>query len=286
MAATNLPPLKILMLHGTSLPPNLPNTSIKPLIGYAQSGPTFYAKTRSFQKYLLRTFLHTHYLSFSYPTAPHCLLPAEHPSSGRSEAADPTEENAAENFGWWRRTSDSPIIYTGISAGLDRVAETIRAEGPFDGVIGFSQGGALVALVASALEADPARHLPSKYRLSDDESQPIRSVCPNGVVQPPLKFAIIYSGFLALDPSCDVFFEPKLKTPVLHFIGQLDSVVDEARSRRLVAACADPSVVLHVGGHFVPSQRVNMDVLVAFIRKAIGEDAANRGKAEKEGGQS
>ncbi len=141
-------------------------------------------------------------------------------------------------------------------------------------MIGFSEGGALAALLASALETDPARHIPSKYPLSDDESQPIRSVCPNCVVQPPLKFAIIYSGSLALDPSCDVFFEPKIKTPILHFIGQLDSVVDEVRSRRLVAACVDSAVVLHVVGHFVPSQRVNMDFPVAFIRKVVGEDAA------------
>lgn len=166
------------------------------------------------------------------------------------------------------------------------MADTIRAEGPFDGVIGFSQGGALAALVASALEANPARLLPSEYRLSDEVDGTRRAVCPNGLVQPPLKFAIIYSGFLAIDRTCTVFFEPKIKTPTMHFLGQLDSVVDESRSRLLVAACFNPEVLVHVGGHFVPSQRVNMDALAAFIRTHLERDFENEGESGHSGEQS
>lgn len=143
-------------------------------------------------------------------------------------------------------------------------------------MIGFSQGGALAALVASALEANPARLLPSEYRLSSEVDGTRRAVCPNGLVQPPLKFAIIYSGFLAIDRTCSFFFEPKIKTPTMHFLGQLDSVVDESRSRRLVAACVNPEVVVHVGGHFVPSQRVNMDALAVFIRRCTEEGFENK----------
>ncbi|MCJ1344823.1 hypothetical protein MMC31_003026 [Peltigera leucophlebia] len=259
-SGVNPPPMKILMLHG-----------------YAQSGPTFYAKTRAFQKSLLRAFLPTQSVSFSYPTGPHRLIPAEHPSFGHEKP----EGEGADTYGWWNRTSDVPIIYTGIPAGLERVAETIRAEGPFDGVIGFSQGGALAAMVASALEGNPARLLPSEYRLSDEVDGICRAVCPNGLVQPPLKFAIIYSGFLAIDSTCTIFFEPKIKTPSLHFLGQLDSVVDESRSRRLIEACISPEVVVHVGGHFVPSQRVNMNALAAFIRICMEKDFENDGESGK-----
>lgn len=153
-------------------------------------------------------------------------------------------------------------------------------------MIGFSQGGALAALVASALEADPARLLPREYRLSDEVDGTRRAVCPDGLVQPPLKFAIIYSGFLAIDNTCTVFFEPKIKTPTMHFLGQLDSVVDESRSRRLVAACLNPEVVVHVGGHFVPSQRVNIDALAAFIRRCLERDFENKGEIGKKSEQS
>lgn len=283
-SSVNLPPIKILMLHGLSFPPppQTPTKSqtkshLRTLTGYAQSGPTFYAKTRAFQKSLLRKFLPPQSVSFSYPTGPHRLIPAEHSAFEHEKP----EEEGAETYGWWNRTSDSPIIYTGIPAGLERVAETIRAEGPFDGVIGFSQGGALAALVASALEANPARLLPGEYRLSDEVDGTRRAVCQNGMVQPPLKFAIIYSGFLAIDSTCNVFFEPKINTPTMHFLGQLDSIVDEARSRRLVEACVNSEVVVHVGGHFVPSQRANMDTLVVFIRRCMGRDSESIGDGSK-----
>lgn len=153
-------------------------------------------------------------------------------------------------------------------------------------MIGFSQGGALAALVASALEADPARLLPREYRFSDEVDGTRHAVCPNGLVQPPLKFAIIYSGFLAIDNTCNIFFEPKIKTPTMHFLGQLDNVVDESRSRRLVAACLNPEVVVHVGGHFVPSQRVNIDALAAFIRRCLERDFENKGESGKKSEQS
>lgn len=282
-SSVNLPPIKILMLHGLFLPNSNPTKSHpRPLTGYAQSGPTFYAKTRAFQKSLLREFLPLQSVSLSYPTGPHRLIPAEHPTFEHEKA----EGEGADTYGWWNRTSDSPIIYTGIPTGLESVAETIRAEGPFDGVIGFSQGGALAALVASALEANPARLLPSEYRLSDEVDGTHRAVCPNGFVQPPLKFAIIYSGFLAIDSTCNVFFEPKIKTPTMHFLGQLDSVVDESRSRRLVEACVNSEVVVHAGGHFVPSQRGHMNALAAFIRTCMGRGSENIGKRGNKSEQS
>lgn len=153
-------------------------------------------------------------------------------------------------------------------------------------MIGFSQGGALAALVASALEANPARLLPVEYRLSDEVDGTRRTMCQNGMVQPPLKFAIIYSGFLAIDSTCNVFFEPKINTPTMHFLGQLDSVVDESRSRRLIEACVNPEVVVHVGGHFVPSQRANMDALATFVRGCMGRDSQSIGESGSKGKQS
>lgn len=141
-------------------------------------------------------------------------------------------------------------------------------------------------MVASALEANPARLLPGGYRLFDEVDGTRRAVCQNGMVQPPLKFAIIYSGFFAIDSTCNVFFEPKIKTPTMHFLGQLDSVVDESRSRLLVEACVNSEVVVHVGGHFVPSQRANMDALAAFIRRYVGRDSESMGEGGSKGEQS
>lgn len=158
--------------------------------------------------------------------------------------------------------SDEPVVYDGMPAGFETLAETIRDEGPFDGVVGFSQGAALAALVAAALEKDAERCLPPLFPRLD---VPVG----NGPVQGPLKFAVIYSGFRVADERCASFFEPPLSTPTLHVLGQLDTVVEEARAKQLLAVCRDGAVVVHPGGHFLPSQRAWLDAAVGFIKTCV-----------------
>ena len=157
--------------------------------------------------------------------------------------------------------------------GLVRIAETIKSKGPFDGVIGFSQGGAGAAIVTSLLEVGrrdafaaacskhPAKFAYPKSFLKEDGS----------TIQPPLSFAIVYSGFAAPSELYSGFYEPNIKTPVLHFLGSLDTLVDEKRSRILVDSCekAHDRVVIHPGGHFLPSQKVWLDATVGFIRDCV-----------------
>lgn len=59
----------------------------------------------------------------------------------------------------------------------------------------------------------------------------------DGFVQGPLKFTVCYSGLRAPGKRYQGFYEPKIWTPVLHVLGQVDVVVDEASSRQLVEAC-------------------------------------------------
>ena len=98
-------------------------------------------------------------------------------------------------------------------------------------------------------------------------------------MQRPLRFAVSYSGFVAPGEKYRGFYEPKISTPVLHVLGQLDVVVDEARARTLVAACeeGEKRVVMHPGGHFVPSQKPWLDAVVGFIKECM-EGNANQKK--------
>merc|ERR1712230_47541 len=90
--------------------------------------------------------------------------------------------------------------------------------------------------------------------------------------QPPLKFAISYSGFYAPDATYAPFYEPKIKTRFLHVIGSLDSVVEEERSQGLVERCEDKVKVVHPGGHFVPVGKEYAGVLVGFLRHRRREE--------------
>ncbi|KAL8646845.1 MAG: hypothetical protein Q9210_005899 [Variospora velana] len=274
-------PLKILMLHG-----------------YTQSGPLFHSKTRALEKALTKA-LPTHIIHFSYPTGPIRLDPADIP--GYNWTSDNNEEPEPA-FGWWRRkdlpsptaNGEMEIVYTGLQDGLDRIAETIKTEGPFDGVIGFSQGACAAAMVASLLEpgrresfasaADapdvaPMERFPSSFHPFHNEGNP----------QAQLKFAIIYSGFAAPGTRYSKFYEPLLTTPTLHFLGTLDGVVEEARSRTLTDRCEKAREAVHPGGHFLPSQRPWLDAAVGFVRECLEKDKngggeGGGGKREEEEG--
>ncbi|KAK3044132.1 hypothetical protein LTS18_002093, partial [Coniosporium uncinatum] len=136
-------PLKILMLHG-----------------YTQSGPLFRAKTRALEKHLLKSFPGIH---LTYPTAPLHLSRSDIPNfdtsvetnasfSNDSLRAD-ADDDKPDAWGWWRRKGSSePYTYEGMEIGFSKIAQVLKSEGPFDGVIGFSQGAAAAGMLASLLE--------------------------------------------------------------------------------------------------------------------------------------
>jgi fermentation-respiration switch protein FrsA (DUF1100 family) len=175
--------------------------------------------------------------------------------------------------------ADLPHHAVGILSGLNSIASSIREAGGIDGVIGFSQGAAAAAFVASLLEpgreeAFSSHHSKHPSALPYPESF---AALKKDLGQVPLKFAVSYSGFFAPSEDYTAFYEPKIKTPLLHVIGSLDSVVEESRTLALVDACEgnegegrSKRVVYHPGGHFVPVNKEMAGVLVGFIRDCCG----------------
>lgn len=208
-----------------------------------------------------------------------------------SEALDLPVSEAPEAYGWWRRKDhDEPkeIVYEGLEKGLGSVAECVRQEGPFDGVVGFSQGAAATAMVASLLEggdrkeafqrAEKKAGIPYLQSYLQEGQEGV-----NGFVQGPLKFAVCYSGFRAPGRKYAGFYEPKIRTPLLHVLGQFDVVVEEVRGRQLVEVTegGEERVVFHPGGHFVPSQKPWLDAVVGFIRECLESGATIRDRKEE-----
>src|SRR2546423_2289989 len=243
----SFPPLKILMLHG-----------------YTQSGPLFHAKTRALEKHLQKAFPGS---KLVYPTGPLRLNPTDVPGFEPSSADDATE---VEVYGWWRRSNPAdPPEYLGFEDCMAAVAKILATEGPFDGAIGFSQGAALTAMLASILEGPSRREAFSHFRSESPLSIPFPPPL-DSLQNPPLKFGVIYSGFMAPGQRYKAFYDqPHIRTPTAHFLGSLDSVVDESRSRALIDACGGEGkarVLWHPGGHFVPSGKQFLEALVDFIQ--------------------
>lgn len=253
--------LKVLMLHG-----------------YTQNGPLFHAKTKALEKVLLKAFPGIH---LSYPTGPIRLRPSEVPGFDPSKLDGDPED--AELYGWWRRSDTSnPPEYMGMEDGLKVVANTLQSEGPFDGVMGFSQGAALAAMVASLLEGDSRKEA---FRAAQARSKVAIPFPPTfaSLDHPPLKFCVAYSGFIAPGERYTAFYNPTIATPLCHFIGSLDSVVEESRMYALVNAAGgnqNTQVVVHPGGHFVPNNRQYLDTVVAFMKAKV--ELQGPGKKQQE----
>jgi dihydrofolate reductase len=264
------------------------------LHGYTQSGPLFHAKSRALIKHLTKAFP-LHDVLAIYPTGPLRLNPADIPgyvpSQEGSTDQPPTED--LDSYGWYCRSNTAnPPEYLGLEDGLATIAKTISEEGPFDGVIGFSQGAAMAAMVASLLEPGRKEAFGRfvDVKVESDGGKMVGGVpfpgSFEGLSQPPLKFALCYSGFRSPGARYRGFYEaPAVQTPVLHILGSLDAVVEESRSRSLIEACAgDPEkegkVVWHPGGHFLPSQRPYLDAAVRFIREQLEGGAKKEAEEE------
>lgn len=242
-------PIKILWLHG-----------------FTQSGPLFQAKTGALRKTLTKAFPAG--ITLSFPTAPLRLSPTDVSFLGGEAKEGASADEEVDAWAWWRRQGEGePYVYSGLEEGLGRIAEVLRDEGPFDGVVGFSQGGAAAGMVASLLE-EGRKDAFEKRRAQG--GMPF----PDGFEgHPPLKFAVSYSGFAATGRNpYGAFYDPKIKTPMLHFLGSLDTVVEESRSLALVEACEESEgrVVYHPGGHFLPStQKASVNALIGFIKETL-----------------
>lgn len=179
------------------------------------------------------------------------------------------------------REAETEVVYEGIERGLQSVADCIRAEGPFDGVVGFSQGAAAAAMVASLLEGSVRKEAFESKVGGGGMAYPASFLGEvDGFVQGPLKFAVCYSGFRAPGRLYEGFYEPRIRTKVLHVLGQVDVVVDEVRGMQLVGVCegGEGRVVVHPGGHFVPSQKPWLDAVVGFVKQCM--EGEGEGKEE------
>ncbi|KAI2611872.1 hypothetical protein GGR54DRAFT_617119 [Hypoxylon sp. NC1633] len=272
--------LKILMLHG-----------------YTQSGQLFSSKTKALAKLLTKALAPSPYNTHPtliYPTAPHRLRPSDIPGYiPSSSGGEEEDEDESDSWAWFRK-DEATGAYRGFSTGMHAIARAVAAAGGVDGVCGFSQGGAVAALVASALEQSPARTPPSPTPTSTPSSTSavveeeqdwswvpaLRAANHNK----PLQFCIVYSGFYAPQPTLSWLYAPPITTPSLQFVGSLDTVVEEWRSQGLVERCRDPTVVVHPGGHYVPVAKDWAMVLVGWLRQRCEDNGEGRdaGAAEKE----
>ncbi|SCV05881.1 LANO_0H17238g1_1 [Lachancea nothofagi CBS 11611] len=202
---------KVLMLHG-----------------YAQSGSIFYAKSSGFRKSLAKLGYELY-----YPCAPNRIAGADIRDMSELAATFNTQAGTDDIFGWWLK--DPNDQYKVPQKTIDFLHDYIIENGPFDGIMGFSQGAGYAGYLCSDV----------RKLLNLTEEQ-----------QPDFKFFVSFSGFrMAPEWFQEQYNKSPITVPSLHVLGELDTVVESSRVMRLYESCSPESRALlkHPGGHFVPN---------------------------------
>lgn len=171
-----------------------------------------------------------------FANGPHHIqaLPSEtNPDPAPPNPNDPEDKQARA---WFMARNN---VYEGWDASVTYLKTLCREQGPFDGVLGFSQGASLAAILAASLE-HPER--------TPETSEPIQNK--------PFRFVISVSGFRPADPKFDPLFRDQIQTPVMLIVGANDSIVTSERSQTLFERCANIRVVRHPGEHYLPTSYV------------------------------
>ncbi|KAF5099673.1 hypothetical protein D0Z00_001556 [Geotrichum galactomycetum] len=188
---------------------------------------------------------------------PIVLTKADLPPSFQTQS--PENDNAAQKLrSWWVVNKSKPAEHYNLNRAFATIDAFTAQHGPFVGVIGFSQGASLAALLAS--------HLVTKQQ--------------QDAITAGLKFAIIISGFVPnYKPLISTYFAHPVSLASLHVIGSSDTVVPPARSRDLAAKfdANRATLVLHPHGHVIPKDAETVDRIAAFVAE---QDAAASGSAK------
>lgn len=161
-----------------------------------------------------------------------------------------TKMSDDDQRGWWfsdiqarsfdaRQYCESAL---GLEESLEAVRTAVKELGPFDGILGFSQGAALVAMICA---------------LQEQKAEPSFQ----------FRFAILVAGFRSICAQHNHFYEQvEIMLPTLHVFGQDDKVIPQQMSRDLMPIFPAAQVLCHPGGHFVPAASAHRPTYQEFLK--------------------
>lgn len=212
-------------------PPAPPKLRILALHGYRQNAATFSGRIGHLRKGLKSV------ADFHFVDAPHPApsLDAAVPPAGDDTDGDALGAAREDPRSWWRWDGDAAgpggrpsLVRTMIGwteTSLPLLRRTLDEQGPFDGFLGFSQGGCATAMLLASLP--PA-------------ARP--------------RFAIIAGGFLPADAEIAATVAD-INIPTLFICGERDALIPPPRSEALAERWRPECVqfLRHGGGHSVPT---------------------------------
>jgi len=160
------------------------------------------------------------------------------------------------DFGWWHAMPEAPtpgaeltarpMSYKGWPRTQACLASIFKNKGPFDGVLGFSQGACLTSLLVG-----------------------MRGLANPDGAEIAFDFAIMIGGLVSSDRQHAELYERRQSydLPSLHVMGGNDVVVPPTRSRQLADRFVRPTIFQHDGGHVIPRHRSFSEAFARFLKE-------------------
>ncbi len=182
--------------------------------------------------------------------------PFVHPKK-ESSIENENEESTEDQRTWYFYEKDYSKYYQWKDS-IKYVLEYCKKEGPFDGILAFSQGNLLLHFLLFFTH-------PQISSLSiEDEANPLyfmQQIYKELVAEPiPLfKFCILISNFVPSDETLNAHFNKCIQhsiklqhIPCIAVIGSKDQIIPNENSLEYLQLIQNPLVVIHEGGHFAP----------------------------------
>lgn len=161
-----------------------------------------------------------------------------HPPAATSEVMDVMEESQYSNKRTFWHMSEDPanMHYSGLEESIRYIDEKCRVDGPFQGVIGFSQGGCLAAILTRLQSRQSYRVQHCQFQfVAMISAFPCRDIRPE---------------FSMISTSSNSAVEESIGVSSFHSWGLADTLMDPDRSAALMNHFQNPVVYTHSGGHF------------------------------------
>ncbi|CAK9439005.1 uncharacterized protein LODBEIA_P32290 [Lodderomyces beijingensis] len=253
------------------------------LPGYLQSGATLARKASGLRKTLTKQL--NMELDFLSPCHP---IPSRHELEFQ---LGPTDEEAdkvwdrlvagGNNCRWYDHLA--PGQDTGLEESIEFVVDHIRNNGPYDGIIGFSQGAAMAIMITNSLRRLLPQH--PDFKISMFVSGFCLVVPRDGNFSREnverlheLTDVAEYAAQVELAPNAKQYYEvadrDHFDTEVVLVYGDNDSVVPPIRSKHVSMLYPEEKVHVfsHEGAHLVPNQKAFVKpVAELFSRRLTGK---------------
>ena len=169
------------------------------------------------------------------------------------EVAVPPPATGASGKAWFLREplegKPGEFRYLKLAEAMKYVTDYASMNGPFDGLMGFSQGGTLAAALAAS------------------GAIPVRAVITAGA--PHIEEAFVAASEWTATSGDAKERDVGLTIPKLHLAGETDAIISVESTDELCLMAGSGEMIIHEKGHMFPTKAVYVDQMVEFLQTSL-----------------